>query len=126
MIRAIGIDIVDVERIEKAMQNPRFIKRILTEKEIASIDLTPARVAGRWAAKEAVLKCLKSTKRGKIQITSWHQVEIFNMPDGNPIVKINHPGLSKFMDWGWHTLVSISHEKKYAVATAVNAPRSLY
>ncbi len=57
MIVGLGIDIVEVARIAEAMKNPRFIERILTpiEREFCT---TPQKVAGRWAAKEAIAKAV--------------------------------------------------------------------
>ena len=78
MIVAIGVDVIEVSRITTAMENPRFLKRILTLKEREMIK-HPARVAGRWAAKEAIAKCLSSLHLK----LSWHDIEILNDVSGD-------------------------------------------
>ncbi len=104
MIIAIGIDTVDVERIENALQNPRFAKRILTEREL-KVSFSPSRFAGRWAAKEAIWKCLP-------HLTSWHQVEIENDELGKPIARVPLPP-------GTRLHLTISHERNIASAFAI-------
>lgn len=108
MILAIGTDIVEVSRVERAMRNPRFLLRILTERELEA-NPTPLRVAGRWAAKEAIAKCFGRHLR-------WHQVEILNDATGSPIAILS----STILDASRMRLhLSISHEKQIAVATAI-------
>lgn len=104
----IGIDVVSVERIEKAMQNPRFLTRILTMRERQQA-LSAHRVAGRWAAKEAIAKALGAPM-------SWHDVEVFNVQDGAPYAEINPKRLPSSTG---KLALSISHEKGLAVAVAL-------
>jgi holo-[acyl-carrier protein] synthase len=104
MIRGVGIDLVSIERIRKAMENPRFVARILTPKE-REHELDPAYVAGRWAGKEAIAKAV--SKR-----LSWQDVEILTNGDGAP--RVHWRNGSNASVW-----ISISHEKSFAVACAV-------
>ncbi|MHB8637461.1 MAG: holo-ACP synthase [Fimbriimonadaceae bacterium] len=108
MIIGLGVDLVDVARIRRALREPRFLNRILTPAERAEA-LTPERVAGRWAAKEAVAKAVGVFLR-------WHDVEIRNQPSGQPVaVLVGAAALPEKC-----TLhVSISHVKGHAVAVAV-------
>lgn len=106
MIVGIGIDVVSVARIEKAMENPRFVARILTENE-RRVGTHATRVAGRWAAKEALAKAIPSLR-------SWHAVEILNDPSGAPTVRFTDSGLKAF-----RVHLSITHEKDWAAAVAV-------
>lgn len=108
MIVRIGTDIVDVGRIAEAMQRPQFLERILTEAERAR-PLSPQRVAGRWAAKEAVAKCLDGRP-------AWHDVVIDNDPVGRPTVRVS-PRVLDPTRYRLH--VSISHERSHAVAVAI-------
>lgn len=108
MIRAIGTDIVSIGRVAKAMQNPRFVRRILTERERGRA-LTAEYVAGRWAAKEAVKKCLP-------QVSSWQHVEIVAEP-GQPVSATLH-SVGPNPD-GHRIHITISHEKEFAVAVAI-------
>ncbi|HRI43223.1 MAG TPA: holo-ACP synthase [Fimbriimonadaceae bacterium] len=107
MIRAIGIDIVDVRRIEQAMRRPGFLERILTQREQAYCN-TPQRVAGRWAAKEAAMKCLPSS-------AAFRQIEVLVGERGEPVLSLE-PGLSPP---GGRWLVTISHERGYAAAVVI-------
>jgi holo-[acyl-carrier protein] synthase len=108
VIVGLGIDVVAVARIRTAMKSPRFLPRILTEQEIA-LDLTPERVAGRWAVKEALSKALPGLK-------NWHDVEVLNGEAGEPVVRF--PG-GFHLEPGLNLWVSISHERGYAAAVAV-------
>jgi holo-[acyl-carrier protein] synthase len=107
MIERIGTDIVEVARIERSMRRPGFLTRILTAEETTP-NPTPAWVAGRWAAKEAVAKCLDARP-------GWHDVMILAGPSGAPFVKVNE----RFVEPGHRLHVSISHEKAFAVAIAI-------
>lgn len=108
MIVGLGIDLVEVSRIRRAMQEPRFLSRILTDAERAEA-LNVQRVAGRWAAKEAVAKAVGVFLR-------WHDVEIHNLESGAPAVRVNP---SAFALDGHALHVSISHVKGQAVAVAI-------
>ena len=78
MVIGLGIDMVETARIEKAMRLPNFVKRILTANE-REICTTAERVAGRWAAKEALSKALPALNR-------WQDVEILSDEAGKPVV----------------------------------------
>lgn len=113
MIQRVGIDIVSTIRIDQAIQNPRFIERILTKSEREQ-EITPTYVAGRWAAKEAIKKCIPTLK-------SWHEVEIINRPDGAPEATVDHPNFNPSR----HLIhISISHEDTHTVALAILETRS--
>lgn len=107
MIVGLGIDIVEVARIERAMRNPRFVERVLTPME-REFCLTPQRVAGRWAAKEAIAKAVGLH-------LSWQQVEILPDELGQPRATITAP------DYDLKRLrlkISITHERSHAAAVA--------
>ena len=108
MVVGVGIDIVDIERITRALRRPRFTRRILTEHEEAYCT-TPSRVAGRWAAKEAVIKAV-GVKYGA------QEIEILNDPLGQPHVRIHNP---HFDSSRLRVYVSITHERTHAAAVAV-------
>ncbi|MER3414442.1 MAG: holo-[acyl-carrier-protein] synthase [Armatimonadota bacterium] len=104
MIQGIGADVVQIERIRKAMRNPRFTKRILTETERAHAD-SAVFVAGRWAAKEAIAKAVGCS-------LSWQDVEVLPNAHGAPVVHWRN-------GWSRRIHVSISHERSLAFAVAV-------
>lgn len=113
MIKGIGIDIVEIERIEKiAMRQPRFVERILTVAERNIYETLSKRrqlefLAGRFATKEAVAKAVGT---GITHSISWQDIEVLNDERGKPIV--NAP-----IDSTIH--LSISHSKEYAVAQVI-------
>jgi holo-[acyl-carrier protein] synthase len=108
MIVGLGTDLVEIARIKHAMKNPRFIERILTEAE-REICTTPERVAGRWAAKEAIAKAVG------LHLT-WQQVEILPDELGSPRAMID----SAYFDRRRLKLhVSITHERTHAMAVAI-------
>ncbi len=116
----IGTDIVEIQRIrDAAMRRPGFFDRILTpsEKEycLRKADATVP-LAGRFAAKEAVLKCLGTG----LSRVSWQDIEILNNDNGNPQVYFSGSAKNLLGDRGIKYLnVSISHSRDYAVAVAV-------
>ena len=122
MIVSIGIDIVEVYRISETMnRTPRFAERVFTENERRYCDGKGAAAyqsyAGRFAAKEAFLKALKTGWRGKL---TWTDIEIVSDPEGVPSFKITNEA-SRLMDELGATEVhlSISHTKDHAVAQVV-------
>jgi holo-[acyl-carrier protein] synthase len=108
MIVGLGIDLVDIGRIEEAMGNPRFVYRILTNDERAMCKSASC-VAGRWAAKEAIAKAVG------LPLT-WQEVEVLPDETGAPRVKIDNPGFDPVR---LRIHVSITHERGQAAAVAV-------
>ena len=117
MIKGIGTDIVSLKRINQVrLKHIGFSKRILTPNEeklyLKNLDL--AFLAGRFAAKEAISKAL-GVGIGKL---SWQNIEILPNALGKPEVSF----IGNVEDLALkNTIVhlSISHEKDYAVATAI-------
>lgn len=113
MIKGIGIDIVELSRIEKiATRQPRFLERILTIAERNVYEtLTNRRqiefLAGRFAAKEAVAKAVGT---GISEMLSWQDIEVLNDDRGKPMVSAPVNSLIH---------LSISHSKEYAVAQVI-------
>ncbi|MCW5940975.1 MAG: holo-ACP synthase [Fimbriimonadaceae bacterium] len=112
MILSIGTDVVSVARIRRLMLHPRFLSRVLSERERTGLDPTAQRVAGRWAAKEAAAKCLLPLGLHP----GWHDVEVLNRADGSPYL-VFAPSLDLDERWRFH--LSISHERETAVAFCV-------
>jgi holo-[acyl-carrier protein] synthase len=86
-----GIDLVDFPRIEQMVKHhgKRFIDRVFTraEQKYAGTKKTRMeKLAGRFAAKEAVMKLLGTGWRGKI---AWTDIEIVNTATGQPQVKLS-------------------------------------
>ncbi|MBO8171638.1 MAG: holo-ACP synthase [Bacillaceae bacterium] len=130
MIAGVGIDIVDLERISRLLQRKkdRFLKRILHKREWdqlpESSDRLVAFVGGRFAVKEAVAKALGTGIGPKL---SWTDIAVVRGANGEPRIEwesdvIRHFPLIKDAK----TFVSISHEKKYAVAQVIIEGQSAY
>ena len=121
MIVSIGIDIMDVERIAQSLErSERLRERIFTPAEIAYCERHASKYehyAGRFAAKEAALKALKTGWSGGI---GWHDVEILPTDAGPPQLLITGRAKVRIDEMGvtnWH--ISLSHTKSYAVAQVV-------
>lgn len=118
MIIGLGTDIVEIASIQKAMeQSNRFAKRVFTENEIRYCESKPLKYqhyAARFAAKEAVMKALKTGWDKGVQ---WEQVEIFNQPSGTPIFLPNGKTKELLDKIGATNIeVSLSHSEQYAIA----------
>ena len=119
MVHAIGLDIVEVERIRKdiAQYGDKFINRILSEKEIESYDKRFDKdlfLAGRFAAKEAIIKALGKFLTDRPPYTD---LQVLNDNTGQPYFKLTDEILLKLKKTV--ILLSISHEKNYAAAMVV-------
>lgn len=120
MIIGIGTDIIEIDRIQKAMdRSTSFIEKIFTKSEIEYLKSRNMRAefaAGKFAAKEAVAKAIGTGFRG----FDFRDIEIDKTTLGKPIVILR--GNAKKMDkkWGKYKIhLSISHSKENAVAYAV-------
>lgn len=119
MIRS-GVDIVEIARVAgiAAVHTPRFVDRILSEREQAGGKPGAAYLAGRFAAKEAVAKAMGTGvwRRG----ISFTDIEILRDGQGRPTVSLSGQAKRIFTaDGGRQISVSISHDGGYAVAFAV-------
>ncbi len=121
-IVAHGIDLVDCQRIEEmtARHGERFINRVFTEAEQAYAEANRNKVeklAGRFAAKEAVLKLMGTGWRGKI---AWTDIEIKNDEMGRPEVSLGGQVKEIAGKLGIeHISISITHTANFAIASAV-------
>ena len=121
-IVAHGIDLVDFPRIEEMAKQhgQRFLDRIFTASEQAYADANKNRIeklAGRFAAKEAILKLMGTGWRGKI---AWTDIEIVNNPAGQPQVNLSGEVEKIAEKLGIkHISVSITHTANFAIASAV-------
>jgi holo-[acyl-carrier protein] synthase len=122
MIISTGIDIVEVYRIEETMtRTPRFAERVFTPAERDYCEAKGAAAAqsyaGRFAAKEAFLKAIKTGWRGKI---TWHDIEILNDADGVPSLNVKGEAARIFAERGAEIAhLSISHTTEHAVAHVI-------
>src|SRR5579859_4363910 len=109
-MQRIGVDAVSVERISLAVRRSGsgFLTKVYTTAELAYCAGDPERLAGRWAAKEAVIKCFDGTG---ICFPRKH-IEVLPGPSGAPRVRLlgDHRGA--------RIQVSITHHGGLALATS--------
>jgi len=125
MIISTGVDLAEVDRIQLALEDPRigrrFRARVFTEKEIAYCE-TKHRgkyesYAGRFAAKEAVMKALGRGWGAKVR---WLDIEVARARSGKPEI-ILHDKTAKFAEqlgirrWA----LSITHTKQHGLAYVI-------
>lgn len=108
-----GIDILEVERITQAINRwgDHFLNHVFTEEEISYAKryrYPNQHLAGRFAAKEAVLKAF-----GKNSHINWKDISISHDEDGKPMCHYRDKNFKK------QILISISHTHNYAVASAI-------
>jgi len=116
MILGTGIDIIEIDRIQKAVERwgEDFLKHVFTPLEIENARKFkfPYRYyAGRFAAKEAIFKAMG------VADLSWHDVTIVNDANGKPVCQYNNRLLT--VGFKHRLLISISHSRDYAVASAI-------
>jgi holo-[acyl-carrier protein] synthase len=121
-IVGIGTDIVECLRIGRMIERygELFLTRVYTEREIRYCQErkhATENFAGRWAAKEAVLKCLGT---GWSKGICWTDIEVRNHPSGLPQLVLRAGAREiaeqqKISD----ILISISHCRAYATASAI-------
>ncbi|MBN1420049.1 MAG: holo-ACP synthase [Planctomycetes bacterium] len=121
-IAGIGVDVVEVDRIRKVTERhgERFLGRIYAPEERArAAELADPAIflAGRFAAKEAVLKVLGTGASGGV---AFRDVTVLREPSGRPAVVLSGRGAEVARALGIaRILVSISHTGRLAVAQAV-------
>lgn len=122
MILSIGIDIVEVYRIRETIsRTPRFAERVFTVQERAFCEgkgvAASQSYAGRFAAKEAFLKALKTGWRGKI---TWQDIEVMVDDGGAPTLNIRGEAKKILKKRGATRVhLSISHTTDHAVAEVI-------
>ena len=120
MIVGIGNDIIEIERIEKAISKEGFKNKIYTERELENIEKRGNRTetyAGIFSAKEAISKAIGTGVR-EFSLTD---LEILNDDLGKPYVVVSEKldKILKNKKESYQIEISISHSKKYATAMAI-------
>lgn len=118
MVQGVGIDIVEIERVKHNIlrYGDKFLNRIYTKKEIEYCNSKNKNMyesyAGKYAAKEAVFKCISNKK----SFLKYSEIEILNYDNGKPYAVItnnNYSNLSK------NIYLSISHDNTKAIASCI-------
>ena len=118
MIKGIGIDIIEIERIKAAVEKygRGFLSKVFTERELEYCQRLKSykypELAVRFAAKEAYSKAIGTGIAGFGRPNdgiAWKSVEIINDQSGKPWLYINNEKDGK-------SQLSLSHSRDYAVA----------
>ena len=120
MIVGIGNDIIEIERIEKAISKEGFKDKIYTQRELENIKKRGNRAetyAGVFSAKEAISKAIGTGVRE----FSLIDLEILNDDLGKPYVVVSEKldKIIKSKKEDYQIEISISHSKKYVIAIAI-------
>ncbi len=123
MVIGSGIDIVEVERVQalKDKWKNRFLNKVFTEKELVYANgkrATAEHLAARIAIKEALIKAFSGNR--KKYLGSWKDIEVCNDRSGRPYVNLygNFKQVKERRRLG-QIIISASHTRKYAVASAI-------
>ncbi|MGQ9819080.1 MAG: holo-ACP synthase [Candidatus Kapaibacteriales bacterium] len=120
MIRGIGIDLIEVDRVQKAIENygDRFLKRVFTETEIRYCETFKeskyVHYAARFAVKEAFSKAIGT---GLTNGFKFNSIGTRNEANGFPIVELYDNLKEKYNSY--RIIVSISHIINLALAVVI-------
>lgn len=115
MILGIGIDIVEIKRIQKAIENMRFLEKYFCEAEREYARCAES-LAGNFAAKEAAAKALGCGFRG----FGPKQIAVLRDDLGKPYIQFYGKAKERAEQLGaTHVYVTISHERQYAIANVI-------
>jgi len=121
MILGVGVDLIEVVRIQRALENPRIgqrvRQRVFTDGEVEYCERRKRKYesyAGRFAAKEAVMKALG---RGWGRKVGWLDIEVVLAVSGEPGISLYDKASSFARELGIeHFSLSITHTESYAIA----------
>ena len=116
MIIGTGIDIIEIDRIQKAIDRwgEDFLKHVFNDEEIEYAQkrkFPTQHYAARFAAKEAIYKAF-----GDYKTLGWKDITILNDANGRPYCRLRDKNIKNKI------FLSISHTKNYAVANATITP----
>lgn len=116
----IGTDIIEIERIEEAIERfgERFLNRVYTPDELKLYGHRTNSLAASFAGKEAVMKVLGTGNRG----VAWREIETLyrRRDNGKPHIRLNGRAKKQAEKLGIIEIdVSLSHSRDYATATAI-------
>ncbi|MCI0555337.1 MAG: holo-ACP synthase [Anaerolineae bacterium] len=120
MIRGIGIDITEIEKIAKSIERDSFQRKVFTPAELEAcleIKNSVECLAGKFAVKEAFMKALGAGIRQEVWFT---QIEVLNDESGKPYVIVSGEAEKRLQASGANQIhISISHSGGMAVAVVI-------
>jgi len=126
MADGVGIDLIEVARIERALdRHPRLADRLFTDEEqqyAASRGRPGRHLAARFAAKEAVVKAMRLPAG-----TALREIEVVAGTDEEPAPKLRLSGQvrQRAEERGLEVKVSLTHAREMAGAVAIAEPVSV-
>ncbi|MFL2664399.1 MAG: holo-ACP synthase [Dehalococcoidia bacterium] len=120
-----GIDMIEIERIQHVLNQyqERFLNKIFTKKEQIYCNKRSKQLASRFAAKEAVMKLLGTGVRG----IPWKSIEVSRKRGSPPEIILHEKAITRAKKMGITRIaLSLSHSKKYAIASAVGEAKENY
>ncbi len=123
MIIAIGIDMVEISRVERllASKGERAMRKLFTEAECAYATSRPRpalHLAARVAAKEAAYKALRGTTAARA--IGWRELEVKLAADGSPWLELHGGAARRAVELGVTTIhLSLTHTADSAAAVAI-------
>lgn len=119
---SVGVDLVEISRIERSLKNPRFCKRVLGETEYLQLMMRgfPVQsVAASFCAKEAFSKAMGTGVRG----FELCEVELLREENGRPYLRLSGAAERMAKERYLEFAVSVTHTKEYAQAVVVAEQR---
>lgn len=121
---AVGIDIIEIDRVRKVYEKhgERFLARVFTQNEVQQCRGKITRLAGRFAAKEAISKALGTGMRG----VKWREMEIVQLRSGRPSVRLHGTAKLRAEQLGLSAFdVSIADLAQLSIAIAIGIQTSI-
>jgi holo-[acyl-carrier protein] synthase len=118
MTGAVGVDLIEVGRVARAVERhgARFLERVFTDAELAYCGRHVAKLAARFAAKEAVAKALGTG----IGAVAWREIEVVRDVAGRPGLALHGKAARLTRERGLgRPLLSLSHTREHAIAFVV-------
>ena len=119
MASRVGIDLTSVVHVREAIaaHGDRYLQRVYTEQELLDCAGDPARLAGRFAAKEAAIKVLRPREDTALP---WSDIEVLRRPGGHVELRLAGLALRRAEQEGLEGFaVSLSHEGDSACAVVL-------
>jgi holo-[acyl-carrier protein] synthase len=120
MVIGVGIDLMEIEKIQKSIQSNIYLRKVFTEAEIGeckSVSNSAERFAGRFAAKEAFMKAIGKGIRQEIWFT---QIEVLNHENGQPYIQVKGEAQTSLLALDVKNIhVSITHTRHHAAAVVI-------
>ncbi|MBA30931.1 MAG: holo-[acyl-carrier-protein] synthase [Chloroflexi bacterium] len=120
-----GIDMIEINRIQSVLNQyeERFLNKIFTKNEQIYCKKRSKQLASRFAAKEAVMKLLGTGVRG----IPWKSIEITRKRGAPPEILLHGNAIKRAKKMGITRIaLSLSHSKKYAIASATGEAKENY